>query len=90
MSTIATVNKTLPKSRRSFDIDDGNGYRAKILAKDFPNFGDHGEFRVYRIYGDINNQRAFQNAIFRFLASYDVERRKVVLTNAPPHWKPFT
>lgn len=54
-------------------------YIATIRAKDFPNAGEHGEFRVYAIYGDITRPDDLQTAIGNLLTERGIQKRTIII-----------
>lgn len=68
-----------PRCVADFKITDGAGYRADIRAKDFPEAGENGEFRVYRVEGDVTKPAALKAAIFQLLEKHGVQRRRVII-----------
>lgn len=64
-------------SAADYRIADGDDFRATISAKDFP---ERGEFRVYRVYGDINRPERLKAAICNLLAERGIDKRRVLLS----------
>ncbi len=54
-------------------------YRAEIRAKDFPNAGDAGEFRVYAVHGDITRQDDLKAAVCNLLSDHGIGRRRIII-----------
>lgn len=64
-------------SAADYQIEDDVGNRWTINAKDFP---AAGEFRVYKVYGNVNNMPGLKRAVERLLEERDVQKRTVIFT----------
>lgn len=67
------------ESAANYKIKDGD-YVADINAKDFPDRGPHGVFRVYRVYGDITRTDRLKAAIGNLLTERGIDRRRIEIT----------
>ena len=70
---------TFPQAVTEYRVSDGAGYIATVRAKDFPDAGDHGEFRVYTVFGDVTKPQALETALHNLMTDHGVERRKIII-----------
>jgi hypothetical protein len=76
----ANARKTaLPDCVSTFECRDGDDFKVDIRAKDFPNAGENGEFRVYNVYGDVTKPQRLMKAIGNMLADAGIQNRRVVV-----------
>lgn len=68
-----------PDAAADYKISDGDDFRVTIRAKDFPNSGENGQFRVYAVYGDITKPARLQKAIENLLIERGIQRREIVI-----------
>lgn len=61
-------------SAADYKISDGDDFRVTINAKDFPKAG---EFRVYRVWGDITKPKRLEAAIRNLLIERGVGERTI-------------
>lgn len=64
-------------SAADYKISDGDDFKVTINAKDFPDAGEHGQFRVYKVYGDITKPERLRKAIENLLIERGIERREI-------------
>jgi hypothetical protein len=71
------TDKPFPDAAADYRISDGEDFTVTVNAKDFPKAGPDGEFRVYRVYGDVTKPRRLEAALGNLLASRGVQRRAI-------------
>lgn len=75
----AALRQGFSAGTADYNISDGDDFRVQIRAKDFPDAGPNGEFRVYRVDGDITKPARLKAAICNLLISRGVDRRRIVI-----------
>lgn len=66
--------RAFPDAAADYQVADGEDFRVRINAKDFP---ARGEFRVYRVWGDVTKPARLKAAIGNLLAERGVAERRV-------------
>lgn len=79
MNCAATVRTGFGNGTATYKINDGDDFKVDIRAKDFPNAGPNGEFRVYTVWGDVTKPERLQRAVENLLIERGVERRRIII-----------